>query len=196
MTIVKNDYVFHLDKGKVNRFEVTAQNFLKLYGTVATEGILEYPQADGTIKKEYVPPETLFDSEHIESTNSAPITLYHPPNGIEVTPNTYKEFSIGTVKKVICNRRGKSLDVELLICREDGILAIQNGITALSMGYRALVDDLGNNEFIQTKRICNHIAVVRKGRAEGAKLHFDSMDNELRYFFMPENFISTVKAKL
>lgn len=179
--------IYHCDKASnIERYEVTAQGFLRIIGTVAHVGYLDYPQKDGRIEREYVPIETLFDQKHIDSTETASVTLFHPSGAYNVTPETFSNYAQGMVKKTIKDENSESLLTELLICGEKAIQAIKNGITALSMGYTAKRKQIGENEFIQTERICNHISIVQKGRADKARLHLDSYnnqyDNEIRQF--------------
>lgn len=180
--------IYHCDKASdIEKYEITAQGFLRITGTVAHVGYLDYPQKDGTIEREYVPIETLFDQKHIDSTETASVTLFHPPGASNVTPQTFSSYSQGMVKRVIKDEGKEALLTDMIICGEKAIQAIKNGITALSMGYTATRKQVGENEFIQTERICNHISIVQKGRADKAKLHLDSYDhqydNEIRQFY-------------
>jgi hypothetical protein len=168
--------IFHCDKGQtIEKFDITDQGFLKLVGTVAHVGYLSYTRKDGGIDKEYVPVETLFAPEHINSTETAVITLNHPPQGISVSPRFWS-YNKGSVKNTIKNDEQKTLMVEMIVGSEDAILAIQQGITCLSMGYSVERKQTGENSYIQTKRICNHIAIVEKGRASKARIHLDSFE--------------------
>lgn len=169
--------IYHYDKGAdIQKYNETAQGFLEVEGTVAHVGYLLYPRKDGGLDKEYVPIETLFAKEHIESTDTAVITLNHPPQGITVNPQ-YWNYSKGSIKSTIKKEDKKCLDVKMIIGSEDAIMAVKNGITCLSMGYEVEREQIGENEYVQTSRICNHIAIVQKGRASKAKIHFDSFEN-------------------
>jgi hypothetical protein len=168
--------IFHCDKGQtIEKFDVTEQGFLRVIGTVAHVGYLSYTGKDGDTYREYVPIETLFANEHINSTETAVITLNHPPQGIEVSPRFWS-YNKGSVKSTIKNNTEKSLMVEMIVGSEDAILAIKQGITCLSMGYSVEREQIDKNTYIQKKRICNHIAIVEQGRASKAKIHLDSLD--------------------
>lgn len=171
--------IYHCDKGEdIKNIEITAQGFLKVIGTVAHVGYLYYEEAGGGIRKEYVPIETLFSEEHIKSTETSVPTLNHPPAGIEVNPQFWA-YSKGSIQKALKNEDKQSLMVEMIIGSQDAIDAIKSGITCLSMGYSCDVEQIGENEYIQKRRICNHIAIVEQGRAKGAKLHLDQIQDSL-----------------
>lgn len=170
--------IYHCDKGEeIKEYEITAQGFLEVIGTVAHVGYLLYPRRDGGVDKEYVPIETLFNEEHIKSTETSVITLNHPPLGVDINPNSWG-YSKGSIKKTIKNEDAQSLMVKMIIGSQDAIASVQNGITCLSMGYSVEREQVNKDEYVQTKRICNHIAIVQKGRAGRAKIH---LDNEMDY---------------
>jgi uncharacterized protein len=88
---MKKDY--RIDKGGRITSKIDENGYLRIDGVVAHVGILEYMDDDGTIIREFVPEETLFDEESLKSLAGAPVTLQHPP--VMVTPSNYKQYSHG-----------------------------------------------------------------------------------------------------
>ena len=168
--LVKSD--FHFDFGKINGTEETAEGFLRVFGTIAKVGWLEYLNGDGSKRLEYVPEETLFDMEHLDSIGGAVLTLGHPP--VPVTPENYKDYAVGaTGTRVEANTKKKCIDVVFVVNSKDAIDAIRKGTRELSMGYKCEVSQNSDGTFTQIKRICNHNAIVDEARCKGAKLHID-----------------------
>lgn len=178
---------FHFDSGKIDGIEETQEGFLRIFGTIAKVGWLTYLNHDGTTRKEYVPEETLFDLEHLDSIGGAVLTLGHPPE--IVTPNNYKQFAVGaTGTKVEANTKKKAIDVVFIVNSQDAIDAIKNGTRELSMGYRCEVRSNTDGTYTQVKRICNHNAIVDEARCKGAKFHLDGwiQNDSILYPTQPE----------
>jgi hypothetical protein len=164
---------FHYDNGKITKAQETQEGFLRIFGTIAKVGWLQYMNSDGTTREEYVSEETLFDPEHLESIGGAVLTLGHPE--VPVTPENYKQYAVGaTGTKVMANVKQKAIDVVFIVNSIDAINAINSGTRELSMGYKCEVKANPDGTFNQIKRICNHNAIVSEARCKGAKLHLDS----------------------
>ena len=85
---------YRVDVGTVEKY--TDQNgALRLKGRAARTGILVYRMADGSERREYVPPETLFNADSMEVMTGIPLTLNHPAAG--VSPDNYNEVVAGAV---------------------------------------------------------------------------------------------------
>lgn len=146
---------------------------IRVKGTLASSGWLEYKSFDGTKESQFVPVTTLFDSQYIESLYGMPVTLFHPEN--PVTPVNYKELSVGTVLNIVCNKQGKCLDGEIAINDRQAIEAVMSkSITDLSMGYEVEKSPIDKNRYTQTKRTGNHVSLVPEGRDPKARLHLDA----------------------
>lgn len=169
----------HYDRGKINKFETMGGSggMIRLFGTIAESGWLEYVRADGGTREEFVPTETLFDEEHLQSIGGTTLTLGHPPE--MVNPSNYKKYTVGSTGTQIIKRPDLGcVDIVTVICDEQAINLVRDGkITDLSMGYLCETELIEGNKFRQIKRICNHNALVEAGRAEGAKLHLDGWLN-------------------
>jgi hypothetical protein len=135
---------------------------------------LAYQNNDGSIRWEYVSPEVLFDEEHLDSIGGAPLALTHPKDPI--TPNNYKQYAVGSTGTKVVARKDKGIvDIVTVVCDEEAINSVLTGKTRqLSMGYDAQLEPRADGKFNQTKRICNHNALVELARAgPEACLHMD-----------------------
>ena len=165
--------MLHFDTGKIGNYEETDEGFLRIFGTIAKVGWLDYINQDGTIRKEYVSEETLFDSKHLDSIGGAVLTLGHPPE--MVNPDNYSKYAVGaTGTKIIANIPKPAIDVVFIVNDSSAIKAIkEDGIRELSMGYRCEVQEKEDGTLCQLNRICNHNAIVKEARCRGAKLRLD-----------------------
>jgi hypothetical protein len=165
--------MLHYDTGGIGKYEETSEGFLRIFGTIAKVGWLDYINKDGSVRKEYVSEETLFDPDHLDSIGGAVVTLGHPPE--MVTPDNYNKYTVGaTGTKIFADTVKKAIDVVFIVNKEEAINAIKkDGIKELSMGYLCTTKPNENGTFTQIKRVCNHNAIVEKARCNGASLHTD-----------------------
>lgn len=114
-------------------------------------------------------PEDVFSDETIASFENKPITCEHPDE--DVTPENYKEYSVGFVRDVHKAKVGGE-DVmvgNLIITDADIINDIENDIrTELSCGYNCDITDEPTPRQINIRG--NHVALCEKGRAGVAKI--------------------------
>lgn len=161
---------------KTAEFSFTPSGLLRVKGTIARTGEMKYLTNDGEVYYQYVPPDTLFDSEHLESIAGLPVTLHHPEE--VVTPENYSQYAVGSVGDRVLANIDKGL-VEVIFTVGDAKAikaAIEDGINQLSMGYWAKLTPhpSKSNTFIQTERVGNHIAIVDKARGgDRLKLNLD-----------------------
>lgn len=159
---------FFLDTSNENSatYEFTPSGLLRVKGAIARVGEMTYQTQDGNIYYQYVPPDTLFDQEHLNSIAGLPATLFHPDE--DVTPANYKKYAIGSVgDRVIANVEKELIEVVFTIGDSDAIKAVtEDGCKQLSMGYWATLEPHPTkpDTFIQTKRVGNHVALVDKAR--------------------------------
>ena len=153
------------DRGKIEKFEILPNGFIRIDGTVANTGKLRYHDRD-----EYVTEEVLFDPLHVDSVKTATLTLYHPPKMI--TPKNYRKHTRGLVGGQ-SRKDGNKLTYSIVICDEEAIEKVKSReLTCLSMGYHCDTEVRGGKIY-QINRRCNHVALVPRGRAKDAKLHLD-----------------------
>lgn len=176
---MKRDY--RIDKGGRITSKMDDNGFLRIDGIAAHVGILEYMDEDGSIIREFVPEETLFEPASLASLIGAPVTLQHPPE--MVTPSNYSKYAQGAV--INANRDGESLNVSMSIIGNDALHAIESGTDELSPGYSVDLDETPGEwkgqhyDRIQRTRRYNHHAVVDEARGgKVCSLRFDGKTNE------------------
>lgn len=175
--------MLRFDRATTNKATKTNEGFLKATANVSKVGILKYRMVDGSIRSEFVPPETLFDSESMKSLELKPITIEHDGGKIDV--KNAKKHQIGFTGETI-SREDNYLTASLIVTNEDGINEIEKkGRSEISLCYDALVTEQPgtyNGEpytHVQTKRVYNHATFTKKGRAgSDVALRFDSLSSE------------------
>lgn len=173
---MKKDY--RIDKGGRITSKIDENGYLRIDGVVAHVGILEYMEEDGTIIREFVPEETLFDEESLKSLAGAPVTLQHPPE--MVTPSNYKQYSQGSVNGMP-KRDGDNLVASMLVIGNEALHAVEyGGVTELSPGYSVDLDETPGEwhgqkyDRVQRNRRYNHQAIVDAARGGSiCSLRFD-----------------------
>lgn len=113
-------------------------------------------------------PDEVFRAETIASAVGVPVTITHPRE-MEVTPDTYKELTVG---HVLNPRRGSGGDSDylfgdLLIGDKGAIELIERGLREVSCGYSCDYDEIGDEGSgvgRQRNIVINHLALVEKGR--------------------------------
>lgn len=165
---------FRIDRGgQITSYQETEDGFLRIKGTIAQVGWLQYLNDDGSIRLEYVSEEALFDKKHLDSLGIMPITLGHPEE--QVTPDNYQKYSVGsTGSHVIAREDLGTVEIITVTCARKAIDAIKKDkIRDLSEGYKCQVVERGDGKYNQIKRIGNHGAIVDEGRAPLARLYYD-----------------------
>lgn len=155
---------------------VTPEGWIIDRPALTRTGIFEYRRADGTVRREYRPPEEVFDAEALESIRNRPVTLGHPP--AFVTASQHEETIIGSVQTA-GERKDEAVVAEVVIYQPRRM----GNRRELSLGYSVVMDETPGitpsgekYDARQTKIRVNHLAVVEKGRAGIARLRLDSED--------------------
>ena len=173
---MKKDY--RIDKGGRITSKVDDNGYLRIDGVVAHVGILEYMDDDGTVIREFVPEETLFEPASLSSLAGAPVTLQHPP--VMVTPSNYKQYSQGSVNGMP-KRDGDNLVASMLVIGNEALHAVEyDGVSELSPGYSVDLDETPGEwqgqkyDRVQRNRRYNHQAIVDAARGGSVcSLRFD-----------------------
>ncbi len=173
---MKKDY--RIDKGGRITSKVDENGYLRIDGVVAHVGILEYMDEGGTVIREFVPEETLFEPASLQSLAGAPVTLQHPP--VMVTPSNYKEYSQGSVNGMP-KRDGDNLIASMLVIGNEALHAVEyDGVSELSPGYSVDLDETPGEwqgqkyDRVQRNRRYNHQAIVDAARGGSVcSLRFD-----------------------
>lgn len=169
---------YRIDKGGRITSKVDENGYLRIDGVVAHVGILEYMDDDGSIIREFVPEETLFDEESLKSLAGAPVTLQHPP--VMVTPTNYSQYSQGSVNGMP-KRDGDNLVASMLVIGNEALHAVEyDGVSELSPGYSVDLDETPGEwqgqkyDRVQRNRRYNHQAIVDAARGGSVcSLRFD-----------------------
>src|SRR5690554_710423 len=174
------------DRGVLKSAVRIDEGYILAEGFAARPGILEYPQADGSIRRELVPEEELHRTDSLETLARKPVTLEHPEEGDErvfVGPENVDKFGVGDVsEEVAVERLNGFVKIRMAVRRQDAIDAIDQGVGELSAGYTVDLDTTpgthpvyGRYDAIQKNRKYNHVAIVRMGRAgAGVRMRADS----------------------
>lgn len=153
----------------------TAEGFVKDTAVLTRTGIFEYRQPNGSIRREYRPPEEVFHPDSLASYRGKPITDGHP--GLV----TSKNAKLHTVGAMLSEGRADGIDVlgDLMIYDTSPIDA---GKKEISNGYELELDETPGEingeryDAVQRNIRVNHIALVPRGRAGNARLNLDAAD--------------------
>jgi uncharacterized protein len=157
------------------RASTTAEGFVQDSPVLSRAGIFDYRQPDGSIRREYRPPEEVFNADHLASLKGKPITNGHP--GM-VTAKNARLHTVGTVLSE-GRRDGNDLIADIVI---HDISPIESGSKELSLGYALHLDETPGEingeryDAVQRNIRANHLALVKAGRAGNARLNLDAAD--------------------
>lgn len=134
----------------------------------ARPGIYEYRTADGKVRREFVPAETLRDSAG--GLARLAVTLHHPDG--DVTPDNVKELGVGDTDGEVVLEDDGFVRVKMAVRDRDAIRSIESGSTReVSPGYAVLLDEtpgehpeFGRYDAVQKARRYNHLALVDMAR--------------------------------
>lgn len=158
----------------------TKDGFLSVEATIARTGIQDYfgyevgrPEVD--FVRVYRPDEEVFDTASLQTFAGRPITNDHPSIG-DVSADNWKDLSVGHIGGVL-KKDGDYIVAPLAIMDASAIAAIEDGKREVSMGYTADLEwtpgttaDGEKYDAIQRNIRINHLAIVDRGRAGGARI--------------------------
>jgi hypothetical protein len=173
-----------LKNDKCGKIRKTDTGFLVGTAPVAKIGVMSYLMADGTIVRELVPEETLFNKDSMESLKLKPVTDQHPPEK-KVHSKNAGFRQIGFTGETIKKEDGM-LVCSIVISDQSAVENIERGRQELSPGYEAeLVFQPGtfeNQQYdaIQVKRNYNHLAIVDNARGgTDIRMNMDGAETEV-----------------
>jgi hypothetical protein len=146
----------------------TPQGFLRVPARIARTGIQAYAQPDGTVRREFRPPDEVFHDDALASFSLSPLTLLHPE--VPVTSENAAQLSVGTVGEVV-KRDGRFVSATVIVHDAKAIEKVLAGTQELSCGYECDLDltpgevDGQRYDAIQRSIRGNHVAIVPQGRA-------------------------------
>ena len=157
-----------INDGCGNKMKKNDEGFLCGSASVAKVGVMSYLMEDGSILREFVPPETLFNEDSMHSLKMKPVTNTHPSSK-KVNSSNASYTQIGYTGEDV-KQDGDYLVINLTITDEYAIADVEDGRQELSPGYAAeLVMQEGEYEgkeydAIQVKRTYNHLSIVDNAR--------------------------------
>jgi hypothetical protein len=154
----------------------TDEGYLVDSPVITRSGIFLYQNEDGSIRKEYRPPEQVFNNDSLKSLLGKPITVDHPK--VMVDQTNIADYTVGTVlSEGRADEDGVHLRADIIIHQPERC----GNRRELSLGYDLdLIETPGeiNGErydAIQTNIRYNHLSVVRRARAgQQARLNLDN----------------------
>ena len=149
----------------------TDEGFVRDAPIIGRTGILEYRDVDGSIRREYRPPEEAFNVDSLASIRGKPITQLH--HGLVTSANYFNSHPVGTV---ISDGRqdGNNIRADVVI------YSLDTKDRELSLGYETELEETPgvtpegeHYDAIQRNIRYNHLAIVPRGRAGNARLNMD-----------------------
>lgn len=154
----------------------TDEGYLQGVAPVARVGIMNYRLPNGTMRRELVPPETLFNKDSMSTLRMKPITNSHPPETL-IDRATVKARKVGFTGETV-QQDDVFLMTSLVVTDDDAIADVDGGRRQLSPGYRCdlrLEPGTFNGQdydAVQVNRRYNHLALVDTARG-GASLQLN-----------------------
>lgn len=171
------------DAGVLDKAERTPQGGLRIPAYVTRTGIFEYHRPDGSVQREYRPPEEVFHADAMQSLEDAPVTDLHPSE--MVVPNNFQSLSRGHCREP--GRKDEFVTAHLVVQDAALIKAIDAGERSeISLGYTCDLDftpgEINGEKYdaIQRGIRINHAALGPKGWGRAgpdARVRLDSTGN-------------------
>lgn len=166
-TLEKTDWEYRADSGKLGDWQLTPEGYLVANAKIARIGIQEYQNPDGTVRREFRPPEEVANRDSLKTLCDLPVSIEHPP--VMLDSKTAKAFAVGWNGSVTYDGGFVSTKIKLI----DGKAvqdALNGGRIELSVGYVTKLDwvpgawEGQKYDCIQREIRGNHIALTVKAR--------------------------------
>ena len=173
---------FRHDSIQIDSSHFTQEGYLVDTPIVTRIGILEYTNPDGSVRREFRPPEEVFDKESLASYEGKPVILTH--NAIRVDKDNVDEETVGTMLTA-GYPDGENVRAKIIIHNTDEVTS--SGLRELSLGYDLEFDETPGEwngdpyDVVQRKMRINHLALVKKARVgHQARLNLDEDNNTIK----------------
>ncbi len=176
--------------GRLGQVKRTPQGGIEVPATLTRAGILEYKNPDGSIRREYRPPDEVFRPEAVASLKHATVTNLHPKDprseGL-IDAQNFRTYAVGHLSGEP-RQDGETLAGDLVIQDKRTISQIEaKERNEVSCGYTCHYDPTPGRsptgEYyhgVQRNIIYNHVALVPRGRAgRDVALRLDSAGNQM-----------------
>jgi hypothetical protein len=163
----KTDWEYRADSGKLGEWQLTPEGYLVADAKIARIGIQEYPNPDGTIRREFRPPEEVASRDSLKTLCDLPISIEHPPAMLD--SSNARQFAVGWNGSVSYDGGFVSTKVKL-IDQHAVKDALDGGRIELSVGYVTKLDwtpgvwEGQRYDAVQRQIKGNHIALTVKAR--------------------------------
>lgn len=172
------------DSAELRGVRLHPAGFLLIDARPTRSGVFKYKRPDGTIQREYRPPDEVSRLDSLTTLRGASVTDMHPAAG-SVTPQTVHELEVGTV--VEAKMDGAFVLAELVVKRADAIELIrQKKRVELSCGYAQKFEATPGTtpegepyDGVQRQIRYNHVALLPRGAGRGGAdcaLRLDATD--------------------
>lgn len=144
---------------------------LLVEGIVARPGIYLYPQGDGSVRRELVRRDDLWNEDSIGTLGRASVTIEHPPEML--TPDNVRTYAHGDSDGEIVQTKKGYVKIRMALRTREAQDAAPVK-RQLSPGYKVdtleepgVDPEFGAYDAIQLKRVYNHIAMTGRARGGG-----------------------------
>lgn len=157
--------VMRWDISALGKAERTPQGGVRVPAALTRVGVFPYRLPDGTVRREFRPPEEVFAEDSMRSLRDATVTDLHPPEMIR--PNNYRKYGVGHVKDD-AKADADQIHVRgtVVVQDADTIAKIDSGARKeVSMGYGCILDPTPGEyngekyDAIQRNIRYNHVAL-------------------------------------
>lgn len=154
--------------------------FIKTPVFATRSGVFKYVQADGTVVREFRPPEQVFSKESLDTLAGVPVTNRHPTELVDA--QNAKKFMVGFTSDIV-EKHDNFVKTSATITDQSMIQEVETGgLREVSCGYTCDLEftsgrtDTGEEfDAIQRNIRYNHLAIVDRGRAgPEVRLRMDS----------------------
>jgi hypothetical protein len=166
------------DVGRINKYEITPEGYLRAQATVARIGVQTYYNVDGSPRRELRLPEEVASPDSLATFGLKSVTNDHPPVWLD-SDNT-KLYQVGSSDSTVSYEYG-FVNVNVNLTDKEAIADVLGGKQQLSAGYECEVDYTPGiwrgqkYDAVQRNIRANHISIVDQGRAgPKAKIHVDT----------------------
>lgn len=190
--------VFRTDRTQPGALQRLDNGFVRFQMSVARSGILVYKLDDGSEWREYRPPEEAFKATSMRTLANIPMTNDHPP--VLLNAENAKQYTVGYTGDRV-DKRADYIEADGTLFDAQTIADMDAGKREISAGYELDLDFTPGSvngeryDAIQRAIDYNHVALVDKGRAGGAKVKMDAAGviSEKSYRF--DSFIDEATLK-
>lgn len=156
----------------------TDEGFLIDTPVLGRVGIQIYRNSDGSIRREYRPPEEVFSSGSLATFAGKPVTIGHPSAMVTSKSRNIVGSIVGDAFQ-----DGDHVRARVVLHDDRAVdLVEKQGVKELSLGYTVEIDHTPGEykgakyDAIQRNVRINHLAVVKEGRAGVARFNVDGED--------------------